>query len=127
MIAGMAPLRVPGRYCFCTTSDHDLAARGLTVALASFREVEGVSLILTFEMAASLGFATDMPMALISLQVHSSLAGVGLTAAVASKLAQAGIACNMVAAYHHDHAFVPEADAEAAMDLLLDLAKESAD
>ena len=123
MIAGMAPSRVPGRFCFCTTKDQDLAARGVSVALASFRETEGLSLILSLDMAASLGFATDLPMALISLRVHSSLEGVGLTAAVATKLAQAGIACNMVAAYYHDHVFVPEADAEAAMELLLDLAR----
>ena len=36
----------------------------------------------------------------------------GIIAATA--LAEAGIACNMVAALHHDHAFVPAAQAEAA-------------
>jgi hypothetical protein len=43
---------------------------------------------------------------------------VGLTAAVAGALADLGIPCNMVAAYHHDHAFVPEADADRAMEAL---------
>ena len=57
----------------------------------------------------------------ITLQVHSALDGVGLTAAVAGALAAQGIACNMVAAYHHDHAFVPEAQAEAALAVLLAL------
>jgi hypothetical protein len=48
-------------------------------------------------------------MACLTLRVHSALDGVGLTAAVASALAEIGIPCNMVAAFHHDHAFVPEA------------------
>jgi hypothetical protein len=43
----------------------------------------------------------------ITLQIHSSLAAVGLTARVAESLAAGGISANMVAAYHHDHVFVP--------------------
>jgi len=32
---------------------------------------------------------------------------VGLTAFVATRLAEAGMSCNVVAGYHHDHLFVP--------------------
>jgi hypothetical protein len=39
--------------------------------------------------------------------VHSDLQAVGLTAAVAAALTQANISCNVVAAAHHDHIFVP--------------------
>ncbi len=42
----------------------------------------------------------------ITLTVHSSLDAVGLTAAVATKLASYGISANVVAAYYHDHIFV---------------------
>jgi uncharacterized protein len=45
----------------------------------------------------------------ITLDVHSALDGVGLTAAVAVALAAEGIPCNMIAAHHHDHVFVPPA------------------
>jgi hypothetical protein len=44
---------------------------------------------------------------MISLTIHSSLAAVGLTAAIASALAEQGISANVVAAYFHDHLFVP--------------------
>jgi len=43
---------------------------------------------------------------------------VGLTAAVARALADAGIACNVIAAVHHDHLFVPVEQADAALTAL---------
>lgn len=43
----------------------------------------------------------------ISLEIHSSLEAVGLTGALASRLADAGISANVVAAQYHDHLFVP--------------------
>jgi hypothetical protein len=50
--------------------------------------------------------------------VHSSLEAVGLTAAVAAVLAAAGISANLVAAFHHDHVFVPADRAGEALDRL---------
>jgi len=50
--------------------------------------------------------------------VHSALEGVGLTAAVTSALADMGIACNVVAGFHHDHLFVPWQRREEALDAL---------
>jgi hypothetical protein len=57
----------------------------------------------------------------ITLNVYSALDGVGLTAAVARALADLGIACNMVAGFHHDHAFVPATRADDALQGLLAL------
>lgn len=122
MITGMSPVLDEKTYCFCVVTDGlskpDAAAR----ALASFVEEEGLSLILTAKTAADMGFEAEMAMRRITLAVHSALDGVGLTAAVAGALAEAGIACNMVAAYHHDHAFVPADDAERALAILKELA-----
>ncbi|WP_261330870.1 ACT domain-containing protein [Rhizobium leguminosarum] len=62
----------------------------------------------------------------ITLNVNSALDGVDLTAGVAASLAEAGIFCNMVALYHHDHIFVPAGLADRALHLLETLQRESA-
>ena len=118
MIAGMTPDLKSGAYVFCAAGDGDWAA---LAPLAMFRESEGVSLILERDAALAAGFPVDAPMALITLNVYSALDGVGLTAAVATALAKAGIACNMVAALHHDHVFVPLDRAKEALAVLLGL------
>jgi len=107
MIGGMAPVLDPVTYAFVTTRDPIRARDAAAVALATFVEEEGLSLILPLSAAQDMAFAAPMPMARITLTVHSALDGTGLTAAVATALAAEGIPCNMVAAYHHDHAFVP--------------------
>ena len=120
MIRGMAPVLDPSAWHFCLVTDPGLASRA--TPLATFQEDEGLSLILLEEDARNAGIPTDMPMARITLTVHSALDGVGLNAAVATALADAGIPCNMVAAFHHDHAFVPLDDAPRALAILKALA-----
>ncbi len=44
---------------------------------------------------------------LITLEVHSALAAVGMIAAVARALASEGISTNVVVAFYHDYVFVP--------------------
>ncbi len=122
MIAGMTPALKSGVYVFCAAGGRDWAA---LEPLAMFREAEGISLILERETALAAGFPVEAPMALITLNVYSALDGVGLTAAVAGALAKVGIACNMVAALHHDHVFVPVDRAEEAMAALLSLSRDA--
>lgn len=118
MIAGMDPVPDPLPYAFVTAPDPALAARAAPLARATFAEDEGLSLILPLADAQDLGFADPIPMARITLAVHSALDGTGLTAAVSGALAAAGIPCNMVAAFHHDHVFVPAAMAARALAVL---------
>ena len=61
----------------------------------------------------------------ITLNVFSSLEGVGLTAAVSAALGDNGIACNMVAAFHHDHVFVPSKMGDQALEVLLSLQSQA--
>ncbi|MEN8896009.1 MAG: ACT domain-containing protein [Yoonia sp.] len=117
MIAGMTPELRDGSYVFAMSDDPALVIQ----SICTFRETEGLSLILPLNTAQDAGFDCSAPMRCITLNVYSSLEGVGLTAAVATALSNAGIACNMVAAFHHDHAFVPANKAEAAVNILLSL------
>lgn len=116
MIAGMDPVMEPGLFVFVTSpapTDEQMSA-----ARARYEEAEGTSLILPLDVAEAQGFDCSLPMACLTLRVHSALDGVGLTGAVAGALAEAGIPCNMVAAFHHDHAYVPAARAEEALAVL---------
>ncbi len=118
MVRQMRPERVPGVWTFHSVAPADLAA--LTPRLrALFFEAEGPSVVLPAEPGA------PGAMAQITLTVHSALEGVGLTAAVSGALARAGIACNVIAATHHDHLFVPESRADEALEILRALARET--
>ncbi len=118
MLRAMAPVRRPGVYVFAD-------ARGredlIPQALAMFREEEGLSLVLPDDTARAAGLS-GQPMACLTLTVWSALEAVGLTAAVAAALEAEGIPANIVAAFRHDHVFVPEAQAEAALAALRRLA-----
>lgn len=118
MIGRMEPVIEPGAFVFVALGDDARAARVAGAALCLYREAEGLSAILPVAMARDEGLPCDQPMRCITLTVHSALDGVGLTAAVSGALAREGIPCNMVAAYHHDHAFVPAAMAEDALRVL---------
>jgi hypothetical protein len=82
-----------------------------------------VTVILSKEQADDVGLRYLVVLAWITLTVHSSLEAVGLTAAVSKALTNVGISCNVVAAYYHDHIFVPIKDAQQAMEVLETLSK----
>ncbi len=118
MIAGMTPTLQPGIFVFITTGNPALIKSLSSQAISTFKEEEGMSLIVPVEVAEDKGLDVEHPMRCITLNVYSSLEGVGLTAAVSTALGDAGIPCNMVAAYHHDHVFVPSDKSRTAMDVL---------
>ena len=120
LIRSMSPQLNAGEYVFCTLSNGKMPTD--VELVGSFREQEGLTVILERSDAKRAGLHFDYVAAWITLNVHSSLEAVGLTAAFASALAQAGISCNVVAGYFHDHLFVGQADADRALHVLRDLA-----
>ena len=103
-----------------TERDLDQTWRNLR-PLATFHEEEGLSLVITREVAEEADIVFDCTFRLISLRVHSSLEAVGLTAAIAGKLASKGISANVIAAFHHDHILVPTRQAEDALAALKEI------
>ncbi|MFF8846292.1 ACT domain-containing protein [Streptomyces sp. NPDC015127] len=123
LLSGMRPELNPGRYVF-TTAEGGVPS-GLT-PVVTVAESEGLTLVVRREEADAAGMAYDYVAGWITLRVHSALAAVGLTAAVSRELAEAGLSCNVIAGFHHDHLFVPYEHAEQAVSLLEDLARRSA-
>ncbi len=121
LLATMEPALVAGRFVFASVPASDIAVHLARGPIGLFREEEGITLILPADAAE--GLAASPPMRMITLTVHSSLEAVGLTAAFATALTKAGISANVVAAYHHDHIFVPERDAERALETLRALSR----
>ena len=120
LIKDMKPELNKGEYVYCLADSKEQAiALG---PLCYFLEKEGVTMILPKEKADAMNIPYTMTCGWITLTVHSSLEAVGLTAAVSKALTEASISCNVVAAFYHDHIFVPMKDAERAMNALQKLA-----
>lgn len=121
LLQGMQPELNEGEYVFCTVDSFQRAA--LLNPICVFQEKEAVTIILPKPKADDLALPYSVICAWITLTVHSSLEAVGLTAAVSKSLTDANMSCNVVAAYYHDHIFVPVQDAKRAMDVLLQLTR----
>jgi hypothetical protein len=91
------------------------------------REKEGLTLVVPRPLADARQLPYSGVFRCITLQVHSSLTAVGLTAAIASALTTHGISANVMAGYYHDHLLVPAESAEAALRSLQELSKKHAD
>ncbi|CDT86572.1 ACT domain-containing protein [Vibrio coralliirubri] len=117
LLKSMSPELIDGNYVFCTV-DGALADYVQLNPISTFREKEGLTLVLEEDVATKAQLNFDAVFSLITLSVHSSLEAVGLTAAFASKLGSYGISANVVAGYYHDHIFVQKDKAEAAMSAL---------
>lgn len=116
LIREMEPELHPGAYVFCSLPSNELPKD--VQILASFREEEGMTLVVEQSEADQKGWDYEGTMGWITLSVHSALEAVGLTAAFSNALAQEGISCNVVAAFYHDHLFVPLDQAEDALNAL---------
>jgi hypothetical protein len=122
LLRTLRPVLNDGNYVFAVLP-HD-ADSGALEPLATFRENEGVTVVVEEERARLAGLRVLFRAAWITLTVHSDLQAVGLTAAVAGALTRANISCNIIAAAHHDHVFVPAESARAAIDALQALQRE---
>lgn len=121
MLSTISVARRPGLFCFLT-NEADL----IPEAEAPIREDEGLTVVVRLEAARANGIEPDFVAAWLTLEVHSALEAVGLTAAVSRALADEGIACNMFAGYHLDHLLVPADAADSAARAIQALASVSA-
>jgi len=119
LLKNMEPVLNEGEYVFCTFESQKQPAE--IKPTGWFMEKEGITCIISKNQADELNLPYSFVSAWITLNVHSALEAVGLTAAISQALTQAGISCNVVAAYYHDHLFVPTKDAKRAITVLQNL------
>lgn len=116
LLKNMCPKLNEGDYVFSTINN--LGQINSNELIGSFREAEGFTIIISQAFADTNDLFYSSIMSWITLEVHSALDAVGLTAAFSNVLAKNNISCNVIAGYYHDHIFVLKEDAQKAMELL---------
>jgi hypothetical protein len=104
MLRGLSVTVRPGRYTVTQAEGPVALGDGVEVVLA---EGEGTTVVATVEAAERHGWPVGFVAAWLTLDVHSALEAVGLTAAVATALADEAIPANVLAGYLHDHLLIP--------------------
>lgn len=112
----MSPRINPGEYVF--TSINDLKPVHLSHATCIIKEEKGTTLIIERQKADDLNLKYNFVSNWITLQIHSPLDAVGLTAIFSTELANNNISCNVVAGFYHDHIFVSTKNSKRAIEVL---------
>ncbi len=107
LLRSLSPAILPGEYVYLSFEHAHYGDHTELEPIASFLEQEGLTLVVEKSKAIANGHDFEGVMACITLGVHSSLLAVGLTAAITSRMTQAGISANVIAGFYHDHFFVP--------------------
>ncbi|WP_237666107.1 ACT domain-containing protein [Burkholderia sp. KCJ3K979] len=123
LCATLSPEMGDSVYVYCSFPNFVLPIGLSTICTISERE--GLTAVVRREDAKRLGLPYTFEARRITLSVQSSLEAVGFMAVVSRKLADAGIPCNVIAGYYHDHLLVPVDKAEAAMISLQEIAAYS--
>ena len=118
LLQAMSPQLQEEDYIFCTIPHACYGDHAELEPIASFKEQEGLTLVIPKSMADRKGLDYESSFKCITLNVHSSLDAIGLTAAFSRKLTDHGISANVIAGYYHDHIFVQKQRAEQAMEAL---------
>ena len=121
LIQDMEPILHEGTYVFVSVASLDMVPRSATIF--EFKEDEGITLVVKKETADALKLSYEFEASWITLNIHSSLEAVGLTAAFSGELAKHKLSCNVVAGFYHDHLFVARTDAEETIRVLKDFSK----
>ena len=113
ILAAMAVSRRPGTFVVCAADEvPDADVEAVVV------EDEGLTVVLPREQAEDLRMTWGFEAAWLTIEVTTALDGVGLTAAFSRALADAGLPCNVLAGFHHDHVLVPVDRADEAVAVL---------
>ena len=118
ILESIDPYLVDESFIFMTT-DQSLSSISNTLnPIASFKENEGLSLVITQATADKNAITYDSVFSCISLGVHSSLESYGLISTISRELTQNNISTNVFSGYYHDHIFVQSEKADKALEII---------
>ncbi len=124
LLKSMHPHLSDKEYVFCTIPSPAMDYIISLNPLATFQENEGLTVVMEKESALKAKLQFSAVLKKITLQVHSNLEAVGLTAAVSTALTKKGISANVIAGYFHDHIFVQNSKSDIALDTLKSLSQK---
>jgi len=124
LLKEMKPVLQRTDYVFCTKECFEINEEIISLKpIATFLEKEGMTVIVSKDKADEHNLIYDAVFNKITLEIHSSLEAVGLTAAISKALTSYNISANVVAGFYHDHIFVPKDKANLALEALEELSK----
>ena len=123
LLPALSPELIAGEFVFCSFANARYGDHSDLEPIAAFTESEGLTLVIPKSKADEHGIKYETIFRGFTLNVHSSLDAVGLTAAFTGKLTEHGISANVMAGYYHDHIFVQHELAEKALAAINELTR----
>lgn len=121
LLRSMSPKLSEGEFVFVSFRGSHYGEHAELAPIAAVDEREGLTLVVPRSNADDGNLSYAVTFRRITLNVHSSLEAVGLTAAFSTALSEHAISANVVAGRFHDHIFVPCAQADDALRVLQSL------
>ena len=118
ILANLSPSLSDDEYIFYSTKIMSKKEILDLKPMATIQENEGITLVVLKETAELNFIPFNIIFKVITLGIHSSLTGVGLTSVISNALTKNGISSNVIAGYFHDHFFVESEVAQKAMEVL---------
>ena len=106
LLAGCSPVLSASEFVFVSFPSSRYGDHSELSPIAFIVEDEGATLVVPRSEADARQIGYESVFKRITLNIHSSLDAVGLTAAVSTALSDHGISANVIAGFFHDHIFV---------------------
>ncbi|MFT5135378.1 MAG: hypothetical protein ACI9XU_001271 [Arenicella sp.] len=124
LLSSMSPKLMVGEFVFVSIKGAVYGDHAHLEPVATVVESEGLTFVISRDKADQGSLSYESVFKCITLEVHSSLDAVGLTAAFSTRLGQCGISANVIAGYFHDHIFVQAKFADKAVAALIELSQQ---
>ena len=118
ILGNLKPRILEGSFVFTTSNDELDHLMKTFKPIATFREEEGITLVISKDEADKFNIKYDSLFRCISLGVHSSLNSYGLISSISRELTKKKISSNVFSGFYHDHIFVQADLADTALQVI---------